>query len=168
MDIWKGWAIVEIPAFETSWPYSSFIKTWYRLKELINKFIKKNEIILEFLEHTARNYRDVDYMIPQFNDFLARSQFNIGLGLEYLKILQLSNDEEIFNQFDLEDIQNLFSSLLKTQKYNLEGFVEAANFEYSVMDNKIDARRIAESGISNANEKIEELQKLLHAINKDS
>ena len=137
------------------------------MKQLINKFIRQNEAIQEFLENTAENYREIDYVISQFNDCLVRSQFNVALGLDYSKVLQLSNSEEIFNQFDLDDISRLFSSLLKIQKYNLDVFVEATHFEHSVMGDNTNARKIAELGISNANEKIEELQKLLHLISKD-
>jgi hypothetical protein len=138
------------------------------LKEIINNFIRQNEFILEFLENIARNYKEVDYVIPQFSDFLERSKFNVALGLDYSNILQHSNSEEISSQYDFRDITRLYASLLRIQKYNLDAFVDAANFEYSVMGNNLDARKIAESGISNANEKIEELQKLLHLISQKS
>jgi hypothetical protein len=138
------------------------------LKEIINNFIRQNDTVLEFLENIAGNYKEADYVIPQFNDFLVRSKYNVALGLDYSNILQLSNDEEISNQYDLEDIAKLLDSLIKIQKYNLETFVDAAHFEFSVMNNNLNARKIAESGINNANEKIEELQKLLHQISKAS
>ncbi len=138
------------------------------MKDLINNFINQNEAVLEFLENIARDYKDVDYVIPQFNDFLVRSKFNVALGLDYSNVLQLSNNEDIFNKYDMADVARLFASLLKIQKYNLDAFVEAANFEFSVMDNNLRAREIAELGINNANEKIEELQNLLHLISKDS
>jgi hypothetical protein len=80
------------------------------------------------LEHTAANHSNIDYVNSQFNDFLVRSQFNVALGLDYSRVLQLSNTEEIFNQFDLDDISRLYSSLLEIQKFNLDAFVEATNF----------------------------------------
>ncbi|HMJ46466.1 MAG TPA: hypothetical protein VK498_04010, partial [Ferruginibacter sp.] len=107
------------------------------MRALINNFINQNEAILEFLENSARNYKEADYVIPQFNDFLVRSKFNVALGLDYSNMLQLSNNEEISDQYNLEDITKLFARLLKIQKYNLDAFVDAANFEYSVMDNNI-------------------------------
>ncbi|MEO7393965.1 MAG: hypothetical protein ABIU11_03430 [Chitinophagaceae bacterium] len=138
------------------------------MREIINNFIKQNEAVLEFLENRGRDYKEADYVIPQYNDFLVRSKFNVALGLDYANILQLSNDDEISGQFDLKDIAKLFASLLKIQEYNLDAFVNAAYFEYSVMNNNSDAQKIAELGINNANEKIEELQKLLHLIRKES
>lgn len=138
------------------------------MKTLIDNFIRQNEEVSEFLENIGRNCKEADNVIPQYNDFLVRAKFNVALGLDYANILQLSNDEEISGQYDLKDIDRLFASLIKIQKYNLDAFVDAAHFEYSVMDNNSNARKIAELGISNANEKIEELQKLLHLISKES
>jgi hypothetical protein len=136
------------------------------LKALINNFISQNEAVIEFLENIATNYKEADQVIPQYNDFLARSKFNVALGPDYANILQLSNDEEIYGQFDVEDISRLFESLLKIQKYNLSTIKDAANFEYSVMDDPIRAREIAETGIHLAQEMIEELQKLLHQMSR--
>jgi hypothetical protein len=136
------------------------------MTELINQFIKQNEAVLEFLEHSRSYYKEADEFIPQFNDFLQRAKFNIALGQDYANILQLSNDEDISGQYQLEDIQRMFDSMLKLQPYNLDSFVDAANFEYSVMDDNAAARKIAEAGIRNAQQKIEELQTLLHVMSR--
>ncbi len=136
------------------------------MTELINQFIKQNEAVLEFLEHASSYYKEADYFIPQFNDFLQRAKFNIALGQGYANMLQLSNDEDVSGQYQLEDIQRMFDSMLKLQPYNLDCFVDAANFQYSVMGDNAGARNIAEEGIRNALQKIEELQTLLHVMSK--
>jgi hypothetical protein len=136
------------------------------MTELINQFIKQNEAVLEFLEHSRSYYKEAGYFIPQFNDFLQRAKFNIALGQGYANMLQSSNDEDISGQFQLEDIQRMFDSMLQLQPYNLDAFVDAANFEYSVMADNAGARKIAEAGIRNAEQKIEELQTLLHVMSK--
>jgi hypothetical protein len=136
------------------------------MTQLINQFIAQNEAVLEFLEHSRSYYKEADDFIPQFNDFLQRAKFNIALGQDYANILQLSNDEDISGQYQLEDIQRMFASMLKLQPYNLDSFVDAANFEYSVMDDNAGARKIAEAGIRNAQQKIEELQTLLHVMSR--
>jgi hypothetical protein len=138
------------------------------LKQLINHFIQQNNAVLEFLENRGRNSKEADHVIPEFNDFLQRAKYNVALGLDYATILQLSNDDAIYSQYDLDDITRLFESLLAIQQYNLEAFADAAHFEYSVMGNNAKARKIAEDGIHHAQEKIDELQTLLHNISRDS
>jgi hypothetical protein len=138
------------------------------LKQLISNFIEQNNAVLEFLENRGRNSKEADQVIPEFNDFLQRAKYNVALGLDYATILQLSNDEAVYSQYDLDDISQLFESLLAIQQSNLDTFVDAAHFEHSVMGNNAKARKIAEDGIHHAQEKIEELQTLLYNISRNS
>ncbi|NGM71798.1 hypothetical protein [Sphingobacterium sp. SGL-16] len=137
------------------------------MKNLIDKFIKQNEIILCFLESKGHDYEQVDTIIPAYVDFLNQTSFNVALGTEFANLLQLSNDKNIYEKFELTDIKNLFLSFLKVQNYNLETYLEAACFEWNVMDNKEIATSIANEGIQRAKDKIEELQQLLKSINNE-
>lgn len=137
------------------------------LKNLIEKFIEQNEDIYDFLKSKVFNYKQPDEVISKYVEFLKRTNFNLALGTDFANLLQLSNDKNIYEQFELDDIRKLFLSLLRIQNYNLATFVEAAYFEWNVMNNKEMATSIASEGIQNAKNKIEELQKLLDSINDD-
>jgi hypothetical protein len=137
------------------------------LKKLIDSFIMQNEVILEFLETTGRDYEQADHVLPKFADLLNRTNFNAALGTDFANILQLSDDKKNFEQFELSDISRLFASLLKVQEFNLDTYVEAAHFESAIMDNKEKATSIAKNGIQKAKNKIDELQRLLETIHND-
>jgi signal transduction histidine kinase len=137
------------------------------LKQLIDEFIKQNETVSDFLNNTARDFENPDNVIPLFADFLTRTNYNTALGVDFANILQLSNDSNIFERYTLSDISRLFDSLLKIQDFNLETYIEAANYEWAVMDDKEKARSIVMKGIQIAREKMEELEELLETIDND-
>ncbi len=135
------------------------------MKKLIDDFIKQNDTIHGFLDTTGRDYENANKVLPLFADFLRQTKFNAALGVDFGNLLQLSNDSNTFEQYDLSDISKLFTSLLKVQDFNLDTYVDSAHFEWSVMDNSDKAKSIASEGIQKAKEKIEELQRLLNTIN---
>jgi hypothetical protein len=137
------------------------------LKKLIDEFIRQNDTILHFKDTTGRDYEHADKVLPDFANFLSQTKFNAALGVDFANVLQLSNDKNIFEQYELSDISKLFASLLKVQCFNLDTYVDAAHFEWAVMDNKNKATSIASEGIKRAKDKIEELQRLLDSINND-
>jgi hypothetical protein len=147
--------------------YAPFNSTLCTLKKLIDDFIKHNDTVIDFLHTSGRDYKHADKVIPLFVDTLKQTQFNAALGLDFANILQLSNDKTIFEQYTLSDISNLFASLLKLQDFNLDTYVDAAHFEWSVMDNKEKAQAIANEGIEKAKQKIDELQRVLNSINSE-
>ena len=87
--------------------------------------------------------------------------------MKWGNVLQLSNDKANFAQYELSDISRLFASLLKVQDFDIDTYVDAAHFEWAVMDNKDKAKSIAKEGIQKAKVKIDELERLLDTLNDD-
>jgi len=135
------------------------------LKKLIDDFIKQNDSILEFLNKTSQDYENADKVIIAFANTLRHTKFNVALGLEFANVLQLSNDKNNFEQYNLDDISRLFATLLRLQEFNLSTYVDSAHFEWSVMNNADKAKAIAVEGIAKSKQKIEQLQQLLDFIN---
>ena len=146
--------------------YNSIPNT-HTLKKLIDDFIKQNDTILDFLDTTGRDYEQADKAIPLFAEVLRQTKFNVALGVDFANVLQLSQDKNIFERYDLNDISKLFASLLRVQTFNLDTYIDASNFEWAIMDNKDKAKSIANEGIQKAKEKIQELERLLETINND-
>jgi hypothetical protein len=137
------------------------------LKKLINDFIKQNESVLEFLDSTGRDYENADKVVSVFADEILRSNFNSAYGIDFANVLQLLNNEEIISQYSLTDISRLFTSLITLQEFNLDTYVEAAHYEWAVMDNTDTAKVLINQGLDNAKRKIAELERLLATINKE-
>lgn len=137
------------------------------MKEIINKFINNNSSILQFLNETEEEYQDGKDVIPAFAETLGRTQYNPALGLGFANVLQLSDNEKFYSQYELEDIGRLYSSLIELQDSNLDAYIEAANFEFAVLDKTDKAKQIATAGIEKAMQKVEELKKLLDLIDKE-
>jgi hypothetical protein len=134
------------------------------LKKVIQDFIKQNETVSDFLQQGMIGGDKIDL----FRVFLQQTNFNIALGTEFAQALQLVNDNDLVDTYDLSDIAALFTSLLKTQGDNIETYVEAAHFEWAVVGDEQKAKSIAESGILKAKAKITELEKLLEEIHNDT
>jgi len=134
------------------------------VKNIIADLINQNNIVFNFLETSGRDYDNADKLIPAYIDLLTKTHFNAALGLDFANLLQLSNDKTIFEQYDLKDISSLFDSLIKLQDFNLDTYVDAANFQWAVMDDADKAERIAKDGIERAQQKIAELRQLLDSI----
>ncbi len=134
------------------------------MKELIEDFIKQNEIIVDLLDNSSQDYAKADKIIPLFANKLRQTRFNPALGLEFAKLLQLSNDKEIFEQYNLTDISKLFESLLSLQDSSLDTYIDAAYFEWSVMDNIDKAKDIITAGLDKAMKQTSELKQLMDKI----
>lgn len=144
------------------------------IREHIEKFIEQNNAVLDFLdsipsymldESSSPNFVNEDLLIPKFLKILKESNYNPTLGVNFLITLRLLNNPKFYKQFDFFDLQNLFKSLIELQPYELDMYVEAAHFEWVIMDNEKKAKEIIKSGIEKAKEKITELEKLNEEIN---
>lgn len=138
------------------------------IKNLLDEFVKRNNAVSDFIHESSDQYQDGKEVIPSFAEKLQETNFNPALGNSFAELLQLSDDENIYNQFALEDIGKLYQSLLTLQEYNIETYVEAGYFEFSVMDNAAKAREIAMTGLEMAKQKINQLETLLSEIDKES
>lgn len=135
------------------------------MKEVIDNFIRHNKSIADFIERTSDSYQEGNDVLPQFAKKLNESQYNIALGNIFADLLQLSISKSVYEQYSLEDISSLYSSLIQVQEANLENYVDAAYFEFSVMDNAGKAKQIINSGLEKARQTTEELQRLLESVN---
>lgn len=134
------------------------------IKDHIEHFIQQNNSVLDFLD-TIPDYENLDLLIPDYLKFLVKSKYNPALGINLLMTLQLSNDARNYNQYELDDLQKLFKSFLELQPFEIDMYVEAAHFEWAVMDDEKKAKEVIQKGIESAKEKITELVQLLEKIN---
>ena len=140
------------------------------LKNVIDRFIQNNTETIKATVKIFENFEDAkdsDKVIAQVASILEKNQYNPALGIYFTNFLQLGNGKTITGQYSLEDIEDLFQSLMNLQEFNLEGYVEFANFEWSIMDDPESAKEIISSGIEKAKLKIQELEDLLAKINLD-
>jgi len=138
------------------------------MSNFIEEFIKQNERVSSFLHLMRKDYLNRDLNFSATKSFLALTNYNAALGVEVANLAQILDKSENYADYNLEDIRRLFESLISLQEFNLETYLEAAHFEWSVMDNKDNAIQIANAGMSKANEQINELSQLLVKIEAES
>ena len=146
------------------------MKITMKLKNVIDSFIQNNIEIIKTPSKIFENFKDPkdsDKVITQLASMLEKNQYNPALGICFTSLLQLANDKAITDQYSLEDVEDLFQSLMNLQEFNLEGYVEFANFKWSIMDDPKSAKEIINSGIEKSKLKIQELENLLAKINLD-
>lgn len=134
------------------------------MKEIIDNFINQNTKIADFIDATSEQYQDGKDVLPAFTEKLIQAQFNAALGNSYADLLQLSNDERAYTQYSLEDVSRLYDSLIWLQPSNLENYVDAAYFEYSIQDNNEKARAIVDAGLEKIGQIQEELKRLIQTM----
>ena len=135
---------------------------------IIENFITQNEKISSFLDDVVRDRKNADANIQEVKHFVHSNNYNAALGIELACLLQLLDQPQNFSDFELNDIKRLFASLIKLNAYDLDAYVEAGNFEWAIMDNKVEALAIVDQGISRASEKLEQLRALKKTIESDS
>lgn len=136
------------------------------MKQAIEEFIKKNNEIIEFLDTTGSELKNADSAILLFVQKLIETRFNSSLGISFAQMLQVTDSKEIIDTYELEDISQLFDSFLEVQPFELDTYVEAANFEWNVMDDREKAEGIISLGIAQAKAKIEQLENLQKQIDE--
>ena len=106
------------------------------MDNLIAHFIDQNDKVTSFIEQFGRGYEQADVNIEKLKAFLIETNYSPALAIELTNTLQCLNKAENFANFDLKDLSRLFTSLIKVQEGNIETYLEAGHFEWSVMDNK--------------------------------
>lgn len=137
------------------------------MKRLIANYVQQNHSILDFLNRTSDLYQDGNEVIPAFVEKLKETQFNPALGNSFAELLQLSENEEIYRQFELVNISELYQSLIKVQEANIDNYIDAGYFEFSIMDNSAKAKEIAMLGLEIAKQKVAQLEVLLSNISEE-
>ncbi|WP_194778304.1 hypothetical protein [Pararhodonellum marinum] len=136
-----------------------------KIKEVIQSFIQQNQEVLNFISEVEFENLMVNEFL-KYHDGMFKFKFNLAMGLKYSSLLQLTNDKEITDQYELEDIRLLFKSLINFQENNLDVYLESGQFEWTVMDNKENAKKIIDRGLEIAFQKAKELKKLQAEINE--
>lgn len=138
------------------------------IKELLNNFIEANNSTVDFVQNLPiRQHENIDALIVKTADRLTQTPLNATIGLLFMNLLQLVENENIVEQYHLADISRAFDSFVELQNLSLDAHIEAAHFEWAVMNNEEKAKKIIKAGIDQAKEKIEELNKLLTSIEND-
>jgi hypothetical protein len=130
----------------------------------IKDLILQNKNILQFLKEHGRDYEHADLIFPKFISKLIETNCNSALSIDFANVCQCLNNHEYFNHFTLEEISDLFSSIIKLEPYNIEAYSEYAHFEWSVLDRSKEALEIAKLGLKNARSKVKELESLIKII----
>ncbi len=138
------------------------------IKELINQFTNQNEKISKYLEVIQENLNHVDRFLPTFKSILEEEKYNAILGSQFARVLQLINENSFLDEYTLNDIEELYESLLGLYSIDLELILDFAYFEWSVLNNSEKAKKIIQTGIKVGTEKIAELKKLLSEIDENN
>ncbi len=136
-----------------------------KINKIIPDFIKWNLLLQNNLKENKWNAKPDHNSVQEFIKLTKESRYNYQVGIELAILLQSVDDKDIYEQYSLENIRDLFISLIELRKSDLENYVEASHFEWAVMDNKEKALNLIEAGIKNAELKIEEFKKLQREIN---
>lgn len=127
------------------------------MPNFIEDFIEQNSKVQNFLVEYIKDYKNADSNIDKIKQFLVSNRYNAAVGTELACLLQVLNKPENFTDFELGDLRKLFESLIQLENYNLETYLEAVHFEWSVMDNKEKALKIVEDGIARSKEILDQL-----------
>ena len=134
-----------------------------KISDLINHFIIVNEKNLKELKNL--NIEKSDEMINDFIHFIEESNYNLVLINPFIELLQFLNNEKFINQFELDDIERLYDSLLKFKF--IEYYIEASYFIWAVQDKKDKALKIAEIGLKLIEKKRCEMKELIYKIKNE-
>jgi hypothetical protein len=145
-----------------------FQLTLFTMNNFIDDFIDQNEKVTTFLEQVAQDCENADKNFATFKDYLIDTKYNTALGICLANFLQCLGEKDNCADLELIDISRLFDSLIKTQEFNIDTYVEAGHFEWAVMDNKHKAIEIINNGLTKANAKMQDLKKLLYSIQEEA
>lgn len=137
------------------------------MNNIIDNFINQNKNVVAFLKKVGRDYENADVKLEIFKQFLVDTKYNAALGIDLANFLQWLDKEKNLSDFELSDIRQLFDSLITTQEFNIDTYVEAGHFEWAIVNDKQKAIEIIKNGLCKATEKIEELKRLLDTIQSE-
>ena len=116
--------------------------------------------------------------LKQFTDFQSNEQlyfsntkcttgsnYTLVLINPFIELLQFLNNEKFINQFELDDIERLYDSLLKFKF--IEYYIEASYFIWAVQDKKDKALKIAKIGLKLIEKKRCEMKELIYKIENE-
>lgn len=136
------------------------------MKELIQNYIQQNNSLSDFINRMSDLYQDGNEVVPTFVEKLKEANYNAALGSSFAELLQLSDNNEIYSQFELSEISTLYQSLIQLQQSDIGLYIDAGYFEFSVMDDSVKAKEIAKAGLEIAKLKVNQLETLLSEIDK--
>lgn len=136
------------------------------VKETIAKLIQKNQEVKTFIKAANRS-GNADEAIIAYTNFLEQSNYNSSLSLSFTYLLQLGNDPALIKQYDLDDIEKLYDSIIELNSEWASAYIDAANFADAVMDNKQKAKELVEEGIEQLEEQLKELKELSRSLDEE-
>ena len=128
------------------------------VKDYIDKLASRNREVHNFIEQTFKK-TDADKAIVDYCSHLKHAEYNSGLSLSYANVLQFCSDPKLGEQFEGNDIEKLYDSLLQLNKYCSDIYIDAANFALR-LGNKRKAQQIIEMGIVKLKTQLAELENL--------
>ena len=145
--------------------YKPFKDNIVKINKVISNFIEYNLHLQKSLHDNSSNKKPDVNSVTKFISLTEASRYNYQLGLELTLLLQSVDDKNIYEQYNLENISDLFTSLIELKRSDLDNYIEASHFEWAVMDNKEKALKIIETGIKTAESKIKKLKEIQKEIN---
>jgi len=133
------------------------------VKETIAKLIQKNQEVKTFIEE-ANSTGNPDAAIAAYANFLEQSNYNSSLSLSFTYVLQLGNDPVLIEQYELNDIEKLYDSIIEVNSEWVDAYVDAANFADAVMNNKQKAKDLVVNGIAQLEAQLKELKELSRSL----
>lgn len=133
------------------------------VKQSINQLVAKNKEVVDFIERTFRK-SDADAAIADYCNYLGQSGHDSSLSLHFADCLKSASNPELWEQFELTDIELLYDSFLELSRYILDIHIDAASFAADVLNDKQKARKIIESGMDVLKIQLSELQNLAKEI----
>jgi hypothetical protein len=138
------------------------------IKQLIDELARRSEIIQGTRDEVAsiegEQSGPLEYLIDKFSE----SGIDTAYIEDLCRLLQLSNNQALIEQYSLNDVEKLLAAQNGLQPNNPDSYLEYAHFYFSILDQNEKARKIALDGISVAEEKLKELKKLIAEIEEDA
>lgn len=104
------------------------------MKQTIDKILSRLQLVTQTLKSTSAT-GSADRSLNNFSEFVEKHGFDTAFGVRLISLLQLSNDEKVYSQYGLQDIEKLFDALVEAQPENIALQIEAAYFYDTVFPN---------------------------------
>ena len=139
------------------------------MKEMIQAFIENAEKNLDFAGSAHINYEDPAQSLPQLANYMNENGFDGSLGETLVALLELNYDpeNEDAQDYDADDISDLYDYLRIMYPYDADIWRDSARFEYMYQGNYEKAVVIIRDTLEMQAKKTEELNSLLADISKD-
>ena len=102
------------------------------MKQIIEGTVSRIVSIKAALDD-SKIHDSAETSLSSLSSFIEKHGVDTALGLRLTSLLQLSNEEKDYSQFELEDIEKLFDALIALEPYNVDLYIEAAQFSDAIL-----------------------------------